>query len=170
MTIQTERLTLRPFTMRDLNTTHTYASDPENTPYMIHFPNKTKWETRRYLRRSIRRKGKLQRLHNFAVELDGAHIGSVNVFLSEDGQSGSLGWIIHKAYWGKGYATEAAGAIMDFARGLGVTAFTACCDYRNTASRRVMEKLGMALARETVGHGHYKHGPEEEIRELTYKL
>jgi len=171
MILKTERLTLRPFTMRDLKTTHAYASDPENTPYMIHFPNKTIWETRRHLKKVVAEwKKKTQRLYNFAVELDGTHIGSVNIWLNDAGQ-GSLGWMIQKTHWGRGYATEATKAVMDFARAeLNITTFTACCDHRNTASRRVMEKLGMARVRETVGRGHYKHGPEEEIRELTYTV
>ncbi|MDR2686137.1 MAG: GNAT family N-acetyltransferase [Oscillospiraceae bacterium] len=171
MTIQTERLTLRPFAMRDLKTTHAYASDPENTPYMMSFPSKAKWETRRFLKKvTAAWKKKAQRIYEFAVEFDGAHIGSAGIFLSEDRHSGSLGWIIRKEYQGRGYATEAARAVMEFARGLGVTAFSARCDARNAASRRVMEKLGMALESQTTGRGRYKHGPEEEATELKYTL
>jgi len=148
MIIQTERLTLRPFTMRDLKTTHIYASDAENTQYMGNLSNKTKtkWATWWFLKHAIAQwKRKPQRRYDFAIDLAGKHIGSVSVSLDESGQKGALGWIIQKAHWGNGYATEAAKAVMEFARGLGATMFLARCDERNEASRRVMEKIGMTL-------------------------
>ena len=55
-----------------------------------------------------------------------------------------IGWRLARAYWGKGYATEAASATMAF--GLDelrldeIVSFTVP---KNTRSRRVMEKLGM---------------------------
>ena len=111
----------------------------------------------------------MQRLHEFAIELDGAHIGAAGIFLDENGQGGSLGWIIHKAHWGKGYAAEAAQAVIRFAQDtLQVRVFSARCDERNGASRRVMEKLGMTLESKTTGRGRYKHGIEEEATELKY--
>ena len=170
MTIQTERLTLRPFTMRDLKTTHAYASDPENTPYMMNLPNKRRKETKQFLRSVIAEWEKdPPRRYEFAMIFNGKHIGAVSLHnIDESGRECELGWIIHKAHWNKGYATEAARAVMDFARGLGVTYFYAHCDARNGASFRVMEKLGMSLESETVGWGRYKHGPMEEARELKY--
>ncbi|MGA1074028.1 MAG: GNAT family N-acetyltransferase [Ilumatobacteraceae bacterium] len=60
-----------------------------------------------------------------------------------------IGWRIRSRYWGRGFATEAAEACLEFAfrprddGGLGfeeVMSFTAVT---NAASRRVMEKLGM---------------------------
>ncbi len=53
MVIQTAHLILRPFKMSDLDTTHKYASNPENTEFMIHLPNKTKQETEQFLQRVI---------------------------------------------------------------------------------------------------------------------
>ena len=53
-----------------------------------------------------------------------------------------IGWRLAAEYWGRGYATEAALATLDF--GLQkrdeIVSFTAV---QNRASRRVMEKLGM---------------------------
>jgi len=168
--IQTERLVLRPFTMRDVKTTFAYANNLENTPYMMEFPHLTKRETRRFLKRIIKRKKNLKRLHEFAVTLQGAHIGAAGVYLDEDGRGASVGWIIHRDYWGKGYATEAATAVMDYARELGVISFCARCDERNLASRRVAEKLGMTLESRFTGVGQYKHGIEEEATELKFLL
>lgn len=55
-----------------------------------------------------------------------------------------IGWRLAPAYWGKGYATEAASLALDFAFGernlQEIVAFTAV---QNSPSRRVMERLGM---------------------------
>ena len=170
MTIKTERLTLRPFTMRDLKTTHAYASDPENTRYMIYLPNRTKRETKQFLKRVTgewKKEGQL--CYEFAVVLEGRHIGAVSLQLDETRQKGYMGWILHKAYHDKGYATEAAKAVASFAQDtLGVKKLTAFCDYRNAASARVMEKLSMTLESDD-GMRRYR-GSDEDVPELKYSV
>lgn len=55
-----------------------------------------------------------------------------------------LGWILHADYHGKGYATEAARAIVDHAFGpLGLDELIAHMAEEHTASRHVAERLGM---------------------------
>ena len=67
-----------------------------------------------------------------------------------------------------GYASEAAAALLSFAeKELGIKHFTAHCDTENTASRRVMEKLGMKLSDE---HGGRKNRlSDEERREYLFE-
>jgi len=170
MIITTERLTLRPFTMQDLKSTYAYASDPENTRYMLFLPNRTKRETRKFLKRVTGEWKKEDRLcYEFAIVLEGRHVGAVSIQLDETRQKGYMGWILHKTYHGRGYATEAAKAVASFARDtLGVKKLTAFCDYRNDASVRVMEKLGMTLASND-GTRRYK-GSDEDVQELKYSL
>lgn len=50
--INTERLTLRPLGTEYLESVHEYATDPENTKYMIHLPNESIEETRDFLLRA----------------------------------------------------------------------------------------------------------------------
>ncbi len=59
-----------------------------------------------------------------------------------------LGYRLRRAVWGKGYATEGARALIrkGFAE-LGVQRVTANTYEHNSASRRVMEKVGMTLVR-----------------------
>ena len=170
MTIRTERLILRPFTMRDLRTTYAYASDPANTEYMLHLPARKKRETRRFLKFAIAEGSKVPlRRHEFAVIFDGKHIGAVSISLDESEREGELGWIIRKAHQGKGYATEAAKAVMVYALDtLGVTKIYARCDYRNEVSRRVMEKIGLSLESDT-GIRYYG-GSGAAVQELMYSL
>ena len=55
-----------------------------------------------------------------------------------------VGWAVHPADWGKGYATEAAWHVMDWGfRQLNIHRLVAFCHASNDASVRVMEKLGM---------------------------
>lgn len=59
-----------------------------------------------------------------------------------------LGYRLVKTAWGKGYAAEASQAVIDHGfRTLGVRRVVASTMTVNTASRRVMEKVGMRLVR-----------------------
>ena len=55
-----------------------------------------------------------------------------------------VAWRLHRRYWGQGYATEAAqAAIADGFGRIGLGEIVAITALENTASRRVMERLGM---------------------------
>lgn len=53
-----------------------------------------------------------------------------------------MGYWIARAHWGRGFATEACGALLDIARTLGLTELDASHFLDNPASARVLEKLG----------------------------
>jgi len=53
-----------------------------------------------------------------------------------------MGYWIGRAYWGRGIATEASRALIEIARGLGLTQLQASHFLDNPASSRVLEKLG----------------------------
>lgn len=56
-----------------------------------------------------------------------------------------LAWWVWKDYWRRGFATEIGQALIDWAfTEMALTRIVAIADVGNTASRRVMEKLGMA--------------------------
>jgi ribosomal-protein-alanine N-acetyltransferase len=57
-----------------------------------------------------------------------------------------VGWLIDRPWQGRGYATEAGAACIDFAFGeLGLARVVSICTPENLPSRRVMEKLGFRL-------------------------
>ena len=61
-----------------------------------------------------------------------------------DTREGRLGYFLEPQHWGRGYATEAASLVLDFAFGeLGAAVVRASCDERNSASERVMQRSGM---------------------------
>jgi len=68
-----------------------------------------------------------------------------------------LGWRLNPAYWGRGYATEAARGAVDRAFGeLGLDELAATTLPHNARSRAVMERLGMTYAGECV-HANLPH-------------
>lgn len=65
-----------------------------------------------------------------------------------------IGWTFDPADWGKGYATEAARAVLDWAAPRpGLRTIISITRPDNVRSRRVMEKLGLTYNGETVWHG-----------------
>jgi RimJ/RimL family protein N-acetyltransferase len=76
---------------------------------------------------------------------DAKIIGEISINLLPRAQSkGEVGWSLHPNYQGYGYATEAAQVLLNYAfvdRKL--HRITSICDTRNTASFRLMERLGM---------------------------
>lgn len=69
-----------------------------------------------------------------------------------EGAEGLLGYLVDPAYAGRGLATTIAGAMLDLAFAeLGLRRVTAGCFAANTASWRVMEKLGMRREQHGIG-------------------
>lgn len=74
----------------------------------------------------------------------GELVGAIGLRVEEMHHSASLGYWIGKPFWGRGYCTEAALALRDYAFGeLQLNRLHACHWAHNPASGRVMQKLGM---------------------------
>ena len=170
MEIMTQRLRLVPVSLEHVESTFEYASDIENTKYMMYLPFGSLEETRQSIVDAINEwNSSAPKRLEFAVMMGDAHIGGLTLYYLEDRTHGELGWVMNKAYWGRGYITEAAQGLMYYAaKELGISRIIACCDSENMASRRVMEKLGMKF----YGTGKRKNrsmGDEERI-EIIYEV
>ena len=170
MEIRTERLLLKPVTMAELHSTHAYASDLENTRLMMFLPYANLAETRQSIREAILQWEKPQPHHlEFAIFEGKSHIGGITLYFLDDPSEGELGWVLHKNHWGKGYTTEAAGAMLAYAREhWHIRRMIACCDSENIASKRVIEKLGMKFVK-TCPRKNRSSGNEERI-DLTFEI
>jgi [ribosomal protein S5]-alanine N-acetyltransferase len=75
----------------------------------------------------------------------GRVIGGVGLRVSRPEHfAGDMGYTFNPEYWGKGYGTEAAAAMLTFGLvELNLHRIYATCDPENRASARVMEKIGM---------------------------
>ncbi len=147
MHIETDRLYLRPMTMRDVDDVVALHADPEVTRFM----------------RAFNRDEAIQRLE--ADERDWIEHGHglFALLASEDGRflgrvalkhwpqfgEAELGWVLRRDEWGHGYATEAARACAEWGfREFDYPYLTAMIRAENTRSIRVAERLGMTPLRE----------------------
>jgi RimJ/RimL family protein N-acetyltransferase len=79
-----------------------------------------------------------------AIELEGAYIGSIGFFFNRRDDAGELGYWIGKPYWGRGFASLAAGAMLRFGfEELGLHRIQAQVMARNPGSAKVLEKIGL---------------------------
>jgi [ribosomal protein S5]-alanine N-acetyltransferase len=84
----------------------------------------------------------------------GELIGDCGLEVMEDMDSAELGYDFRSEFWGQGYATEAAIAVRDYAFDvLGLPQLISLIRVGNHASKRVAEKVGMALTEEFTRHG-----------------
>jgi len=80
----------------------------------------------------------------------GAFVGRIGPWFPEGWPDIEVGWALRSAYWGRGYATEAARASIDYAfTHLNCAHVISLIDPNNTRSIRVAERLGERLERET---------------------
>ena len=143
--LTTERLLLRDFTTDDVEAVQTYAADPEVCRHVAWGPN-TEEQTRAFLREVVATSGRADRSsYTWAVTVAGAVVGACSVLVSSvEHRRGEMGYVLARAAWGHGYATEAAAVVLEFARtDLGLERVEATCRPRNTASAAVLRKIGM---------------------------
>ena len=77
----------------------------------------------------------------WSILLQGSYIGTMGLHLLPD-QLPELGYWLGQPYWGHGYATEAAQAVVAAARSAGYPALRSRALLGNAASRNVLRKVG----------------------------
>ncbi|MDR0532199.1 MAG: GNAT family N-acetyltransferase [Oscillospiraceae bacterium] len=153
MTLETERLLLRPYELDDAPAVHAYAGAPENVCYMAWAPNASLEATREVVQSFLAQAEKEPRLnYDFAVTLrnGGQLIGGCGIYLQTawfgPPFEGELGWILHRDHWKQGYGTELARALVRFGfETLKLHRITAPCYAENYGSYRIMENAGLSL-------------------------
>jgi ribosomal-protein-alanine N-acetyltransferase len=154
--IDTERLILRPMEEADAADLHVVYEDPSTFEYIGAGPARSIDET---LER-IALKAAHHEEHGFALwsvveKASGRVIGDCGLQMLEGGPEVELGYKLARDSRGKGYATEAARASVDFGfEQAGLDRIVAVAWPGNRASRGVMEKVGMTLAGRGVFYGN----------------
>ena len=146
--VDTDRLLLRPFVEGDLDALYEIHSDEGNARYLYNEP-RTREQVEELLER--KRTGSAVRgegdwLSAAAVlHTTGELVADVSLlWASELHRQGEIGFIVHRAHHGHGYATEAARPLLAFAFDtLGLHRVVGRAEPRNLGSARVLEKLGM---------------------------
>jgi aminoglycoside 6'-N-acetyltransferase len=156
--IRTERLAIRAFRAEDVPILVAYRKDPELARYQgwTHFSEE---EARAFVD-SLRasRPGVPGEWYQFAVSLlsEGTLIGDVGLKVNVEEPTADIGYTMTTAHQGRGLATEAVRAVIEFAFAqLGVARVQATVDERNLRSLALARRLGMReeAAVETVWRG-----------------
>ena len=147
--LRTERLILREMCADDYEAVHAYASDPEVVRYVPWGPN-TENDTRDFIAATLTGAAADPRFdYIFAVEAREAPrlLGTVGLYIRyQDTDQAMLGYVYAREAWGRGYATEAAAAMLEVGFDvLGLRRIWASCDPDNAGSRAVLSKIGMTL-------------------------
>jgi RimJ/RimL family protein N-acetyltransferase len=145
--LETTRLVLRPWRAQDLEPFATMNADPA---VMAHMPScRTREESAAVVNR-IRRHFDDHGFGLWAVELIDCQrfIGYAGIshvaFCASFTPAVELAWMLARDCWGRGLATEAGRAAVDFAFGeLGLPSLVAFTTPANSRSRGVMSRLGM---------------------------
>jgi RimJ/RimL family protein N-acetyltransferase len=155
LVLHTPRLLLRPFALTDAPALYTLINRWEIAYNTLNIPHpypqglaenyilatNDKWMTAENLA--------------FAVLCDATLVGCVNLSVRHSQSRAELGYWIGVPYWGQGYATEAAGRLMQFGfEKMKLHRVYATCFSRNIASAKVLQKIGMRYEGTLRGHYH----------------
>lgn len=155
-TLETERLTLRPFREDDVGPFFELSQDPDVVRYVgdRRVPNLQEawravagwlghWAMRGYGQWAIEERA------------SGRLIGRAGIINPVEWPGAEVGYLLGRAWWGHGYATEAALAAMDWGfREIGFSDLISLIDPDNLASIAVAARLGESLRGEAEVMGH----------------
>jgi RimJ/RimL family protein N-acetyltransferase len=149
-TLTTPRLALRPLERADSERVAALAGDPavarqlDRVPSPFPTPLAVRWIERRNLRWHRRRGVTLAITQRPERQL----IGTVSLKLARGQRHAELGYWLAPDAWGRGIATEAAAALVGWGfEALALDRVHARVLADNPASRRVLDKLGLAVER-----------------------
>ncbi|MBZ4665049.1 MAG: GCN5-related N-acetyltransferase [Mahella sp.] len=147
VTLETERLILRRFTMDDAEPMfRNWASDPEVTKYLT-WPTHKNVDISREVIKNWLSAYESERKYEWAIELKSLHepIGSISAVKVEDNTNlVHIGYCIGRPWWHKGYTSEALTRLVRFFfEEVGANRIEACFDPRNRNSGKVMAKAGL---------------------------
>lgn len=157
--IRTERLELRLLVEGDLEDVHAWMSDPAVAEYQLYEP-RSRDEVADHIAKAAPRTTLEvdEDWIEFGIGLEGRIIGCIFFNLKNVADStAEIGWALTAADQGKGYAQEAAVAVLELAFGeMGLHRVFADLDPRNTPSIRLCERLGMRHEAHHVEHMMFK--------------
>ncbi|GGX73802.1 GNAT family N-acetyltransferase [Streptomyces hiroshimensis] len=166
--ITTARLILRPFRPEDAEDVHGYQHRPDVARFM-------RWEPRgpEDVRAAVEQMARETELASDGDCLSlavvqpgtGTVIGQVElVLLSAEHRQGELGCVLHPAHQGKGFAAEAAFAVLRLGfDALELHRMIGRCHADNAASAGLLERLGMRREARFIGTGFFKGAWRDDL-------
>jgi RimJ/RimL family protein N-acetyltransferase len=166
--LQTERLLLRPFAATDFDALLAIQSRADVARYLYWDP-RTAAEVREALDLKVRSTAIVAEGDNISLaavlQATGELIGECSLrWVSSEHRQAEIGFILHPDHHGHGYATEAAAALLALAFDeLRVHRVIGRLEARNTASARVLERLGMRQEAHLVENEYVKGEWQSEV-------
>lgn len=158
--METERLILRPLTIDDAHDVFEWASDPVVNRYMPYPLHKSIHQAEEWIS-TLKEKNEFC----FCLKDSGKVIGSGSVTFHAEYKAYELGYNLNRQFWGCGYATEAARAMIQWAyQNLGARDFFARHANANEASGNVIRKCGFQFDK----YGELSKYDGSEIFEASY--
>jgi RimJ/RimL family protein N-acetyltransferase len=147
MVIRTNRLLLREYVENDWQAVLAYQQNPKYLKY-YQWTERSTEEVREFVAMFLDYQQENPRLNlQLALTLKSTDqlIGSCGIrMISRESHEADIGFEVDPDFWGQGYASEAAGAIVRYGFDeLRLHRIWARCIADNLSSRRVLEKLGM---------------------------
>ena len=137
MRIETERLIIRSFELKDRDDLEEYMLQRVNKRFEA-YPEFSKEKTDKEIRH------RSQSSEFLAIELKEENKVIGNIYLgNRDYNSKELGYVLNENYHLKGYGSEAAKAVVNWAFSQGVHRIFAQCTPLNISSWKLMEKIGL---------------------------
>ncbi len=139
-TLRGARLTLRRPRLTDIDAVFRYASDPDVTCFLAWSRHTVLADSEGFVQRAL---ADWQRGQNLVwlIEDEGGVVGSIGARVSA--VNAGIGYVLSRASWGRGYATEALQLLSEALTRLSpLQMLWALCAMENPASARVLEKSG----------------------------
>jgi RimJ/RimL family protein N-acetyltransferase len=165
--LETERLILRAFTIEDAKTVSRVAGEWDIARMMAPVPYPYPVSVAAEWINSHQASAIAGTDMTFAIWLDNALIGSINIENRGDDTTG-IGYWVGKTHWNKGYVSEAVTEILHYAfHVLNVNLLTTELFADNLASTRVLEKAGFIFHRDKSG---WSEARQETCPKREYRL
>ena len=163
-TLTSKRLVLRPFTPGDAEDVQRLAGAEEVADTTLNIPHPyADGLAEAWIESHADAFQERERVALAITDSSAVLVGAISLRLELGHERAELGYWIGVPYWGRGYATEAAGAMVEYGfNELGLNRIHAHHLARNPASGRVLEKAG--LTHEGFHRAHIlKNGRFEDI-------
>lgn len=174
ITVNSERLLLRPWRRKDRPTLEKMCRDED----MMQFVTRGRPMTDQEISKLYKRQKRHLRQHRvcfFAMQLKTseeiiglAGLQPLDTVDKNKSRDFEIGWWVWKEHWGRGYASEAGTALIDYARSeLKLQKIAAVIDPGNNASIGVAEKLGLTFERQKLASETISTRPDWVINYYT---
>ncbi|MGL5677863.1 MAG: GNAT family N-acetyltransferase [Cellulosilyticaceae bacterium] len=164
--IETSRLLLRGFTKGDALWAYSIWNNPEMGKYL---PDEAKEEIDDEAVKELEDLGEDEECCYLIPVLKNSleRLGTCSFIMSEDKEICDIAYCVHKDFWCKGYATEIAQGMIDYARSQGAKKVTIFVNQENIASNRVAQKCGGEIVSERT---YKKRGTDIMMKDYKYEV